>query len=295
MSDVEPIVKEMKFTSDFSDAISPHLLRMEGHSNFFQFKINKDKAGLTKLYVKEDELDSDDKFPRAIQLLNSVPDLKGLSVTKFREDSEYNKIFQSVLNKYIPTLEAKFTADQIESIKTAWEKRIIFLIDVKESDFEPFNINVLKKQVKDISANEVNTCNQRNQNRETKITATFYPYESDSFSITDVKKDDTLVFYTETKSTRPWIGLCIQVLEDGSNVQVETQWLKKDKNQYIPCLASDGKPYTSIVDSDSILFHNVLTNISPQGDRVGPYVWPDKDFRKDVMSAYLERDKALSS
>ena len=104
------------------------------------------------MHVKEDELDADDKFPRGIKLLSSGPHLRDLSVTKFREDSEYNKKFHSVWTKYIRTLAGKFSEDQIETIKSDWEKRINFLIENKESDFEPFNVDVLRKQSNDANS-----------------------------------------------------------------------------------------------------------------------------------------------
>jgi hypothetical protein len=100
---------------------------------------------------------------------------------------------------------------------------------------------------------------------------------------------------TRSKCARNWTGCVDWALcsSFGTQVRVETQWLKKEKNQFVPWIACDGKPYTSIVDCDSIMFHNILTNISPERERSGPYTWPDQETKKEVMLAYVERDKAM--
>ena len=134
-------------------------------------------------------------------------------MSPFRSDSEYSEIFRSVWNKYIPTLIAKFPSDVVEEIKLNWETRIEFLISSKENDFEPFNIRALKPQdsLPQEPISEALT-KQPVQRRETAITATFYPKKISSFSLEDLEKDVSLVFYCDTKRYRPWIGLFLEML-----------------------------------------------------------------------------------
>lgn len=287
---VNPIVREMEFTTNFTKAVTPYLLKLDGHSKFFQFKFVRDHNGDARLYLKEDELDPDTVFPRAVKLLKSVPDFADLSVTEFREETEYSRIFSSVWSKYIPTLESKYPEEYIDKVKSDWEKRIQFLIDIKQSDYTAFDLGVLRKQTTLCRQGELIQM-ASTRDRDTQITATFYPTEAASFSVQDIKNGDNLIFYTVAKSSRPWVGLCLEVVMEHDSVYVKTQWLKRERNLFVPWLLSDGSPYISQVECECIMFHNVLVNTS-ESER-GPFSWPSNDIRRDVMSAYLERDNAF--
>lgn len=290
LSGIKPIVKEMIFTTDFCESIVPYLSKMEGHTKFFQFKIIRDKYGNARLFLKEDELDPDSKFPHSVKLFKTVPSLKNLKVTKFREETEYNKIFTSIWTKYIPNLEGKYPAAFVEKVKQAWEERIKFLISLKESDYDAFEINMLRKQ--NNQRLEVDTPSLVKR-KDAQITASFYPLDTDTFKVDDLKAGDNLVFYTEAKSTRPWIGLCIDVVSDEGRKYVDTQWLKRERNLFSPWFNTNGEAYTSRVDCESIMFHNIL--VAAPGDKTSVFTWPDQETKREVMKAYTERDEALNS
>ena len=101
--------------------------------------------------------------------------------------------------------------------------------------------------------------------------------------------DTTVVFYSETKHNRPWIGLFIELLVVDDNMKVKVEWLKKERNNYVIHRADDGTPYYSVLECETIMFCDVLNNISPISDRTGPYAI-DRDTKKQIMDAYNERD-----
>ena len=286
-----PIVKELIFTSNFLSFIQPYLLPIGGHSSFYQFKIRKEN-NLTRLYVKEDELNADWKFPMGIKLLSMRPARKLLQVSPFRCETDYSEIYSSVFKKYFPTLEHKFGEEEVDKIKKLWENRIQMLIDLSESDYHGMDIFSLKKQpdLQEMPAQAVSR--QRSQSRTTAITATFYPQEISSFTIEDLKKDVSLVFYCEVKRSRPWIGLFLELIRcDDGGLKVKVEWLKKENKTYVLDTAG-GMKYTSELDVQSVMFSDVLINTSVTSERTGPYVL-DVDVKRQIMEAYIERDNNL--
>ena len=245
----------------------------------------------TCLLVKQSELDDESKFLRKIKLLASLPPSLSFSVSEFRSETEYSQVFDSVWKYYIPTIHQRFNEEEVTQIKNDWETRISFLIKVKPSDYEAFQVSTLKTDV-GRSVAEDGLTRQRSVRKVAAITATFYPLEFSAFSAENLEKDTTVVFYSETKRWRPWIGLFIELLEEEDTMKIKVEWLKKSKTQFVLNSHENGSPYYSVVDCDSIMFCDVLINVSPNSDRAGPYTM-DKDTRKQIMEAYEERDLNL--
>ena len=299
IDNVPPVIVEIKSTTDFSSLIMPHLNLISGHTSFFQFKFKKEKlknedVPVTKMFVKESSLDEKWQFLSGIKLFNSKPDFRLLQVAQFREESPYSEILKSVTKKYFPTLEGKFNETDVNEIKQNWKERIHFLETCKPEDFKPFKFETLKPQTPSLEqqtiVENIQRCPSR---RETALTATFYPTEMSSFSVEDLKLDISLVFYTKVKKSRPWIGLFKGLVnnEDG-NIEVEVQWLKREKKQFFLDLNEDGSPYVSTLDIESIMFSDVLFNTSSTDERSGPYGM-DSETVNEVKQAYAERDQFL--
>ena len=284
----QPVVKELVYTCDFVKLIEPYLLPLNGHSAFYQFKIRRENDS-TRLYVKEDELDPDWKFPSGIKMLSGLPLNLQVPVSSFRVDTNYGEIFESVSKKYFPTLSYRFSEEEVTSFKKAWEQRIEMLINLSPTQCEPVNISNLKKGsiVTEPHINNISSiCNKKSAS----ITATFYPIELADFSIYDLRKDTSIVFYCEVRKSRPWIGLFIEIIED-DNSKVKVEWLKRDKKHYV-IDSHSGEKYTSVLDVETIMFSDVLVNTSSDGDRCGPYLL-QPEVRKQIMEAYAERDHNL--
>ena len=81
--------------------------------------------------------------------------------------------------------------------------------------------------------------------------------------------------------------------DKNDNTEVEVQWLERERRHFSLALNQDGTPYMSRLEIETIMFSDVLTNISPTGERSGPYVL-DADTIKEIKSAYAERDQALT-
>ena len=283
------IVREMEFTSDFVKKISSSLLNIEGHTSFYQFRFRKEN-NKTRMHVKADELDSVWQFGAGIKLFDSLPDLKNIPVAPFREESEYSDIFKSVWTKYIPSLQGKFSEEEIQKIKDLWENRINHLIGLKESYFQAFDISKLDVVASNM---EVPTVPIEVPTKEPTLTATFYPIEMKDFDLSDLVKDCSVVFYTRTKVSRPWIGLFVELVIDGTSTKVKVQWLRKDKKFFVLDTTGDGSPYISVLELESVMFTDVLRNVSYRGDRIGPYLL-DRETKKHICDAYTEQDSCIS-
>ena len=299
VDNIPPVVVEIKSTTDFTSLIMPHLNLISGHSSFFQFKFKKElcmneNIMLTKMFAKVNSLVEEWQFPTGIKLFSSTPDFSLLKVSPFREESTYSEIFKSVTNKYFPTLVDKYSNDEVTEIEGKWKRRIHFLVHSKPDDFEPFSFNDLHPQ-NPVIENEtiVENLQRCSSRREAALTATFFPSEMSSFSVEDLNKDVSLVFYTTVKKSRPWLGLFQGLSNDSNgNLEVEVQWLRRDKKQFCLDVNDDGSPYLSKLDIQSIMFSDILCNTSSSGERSGPYVM-DVDSIKEIRQAYVERDQSF--
>ena len=287
-------VTELSHTSDFKKFIeNGHLLKMEGFRTFAQFIIRKENKR-TGLYLKYDELDDNFQFPNAISLLQNLPDSIRLTTSPFRQETAYSEIFDSVWKKYIPSLSPKFSDENISEIKTNWETRIKMLIDLKESNFEPFDFQQLNAQSPPVNVplGSLDLLPGLSSSRAVAVTATFYPVDMSRLSALDLQRDTSLVFYSETKRWRPWTGLFVELSDDGASVTV--QWVKKEKQKFILHLNRDGSPYLSSVPVQSIMFADVLENLSPENIRDGPYKM-QSFVKSEIDKAYEERDRNLEN
>ena len=299
IDDAHPIVVEMQSTTDFTALIIPHLNHISGHTQFFQFRITREKkhdgSVVTKMFVKKNSLEEKWDLLNGVKLLKSSPDLNNLKVASFREDSSYNEILKSVTTKYFPTLVGKYSMEEVTKIKNNWEKRIAFLLNCKPASFQPFNFSILECQAprKDNETLVENIQRWPSCSRQVALTATFYPNDISSFSVEDLKQDDSVVFYTAVKKSRPWIGLYMGLINDEQgNSWVEVQWLKREKKKFFLHLGEDGSPYLSKLPLESIMFSDVVQNLSPSGERSGPYEM-DSETIKEIRKAYAERDESL--
>jgi hypothetical protein len=282
-------VEEVTHTTNFKKFIeNGHLLEIQGHRSFSQFKIRKENLK-TKMYVKVDELAENFTFSAGIKLLKDLPKSIKFEISPFRRDTGYSEVFESVFTKYIPSLDSKYTEEEVVTIKSEWETRITFLIELKEADFTPFDLRVLKKQPPSAPNKDLAEAIVRvpSTSKTVTMSATFYPMELSSFSVLDLKQDVSLVFYSETKKWRPWIGLFDRLSEDQCSVTI--QWLKKEKQNYVLHKKADGSPYLSSVAVESIMFSDVLENLSLNNDREGPYVMQNF-VKSEITNAYKERD-----
>ena len=160
-------------------------------------------------------------------------------------------------------------------------------------DYKAFSLKSLKcQEPQQLDQSEDSITKPRRPRKETAVTATFYPKEISSFSVEDLEKDTSLVFYCETKRFRPWIGLYLEMVRGEGEPRVLVEWLKKDKKHYVISSQGDGNPYTSVIDLECIMFSDVLVNCSPTGDRKGPYTL-EADVSKQISEAYNERDNSL--
>ena len=301
IDDTHPVVVEMNSTTDFSSLIKQHLNQISGHTQFFQFRITKenrsesDSSSHTVMTVKKNSLEESWDLIDGVKLLKSLPSYSELKVAQFREDSSYREILHSVTKKYFPSLDVKFPGTEVDKIKENWKERINNLLASRTDDFQPFNFNSLKPQApRRENETVIENIHRSASSRESALTATFYPHVTSSFSAEDLKEGDSVVFYTAVKGTRPWVGLFLGMLEDEEGVSlVKVEWLRRERKQFFLYLTDDGSPYLSKLELETIMFTNVTHNLSPTGERSGPYEI-DPDTLKEIKLAYSERDSFMS-
>ena len=268
-----PIVEEMTHTSDYTAFIEPYLHKLSGHRDFGQFKIRKENERVS-MYVKSSELDEEWKYPRGIKMFKEVPILSKISVSPFRENTDYSSIFSSVDRKYFPSLNWRFSEEEVQEIHSQWEARIKFLIESRPPNFEAFNLGDLKKYRKRIGC--VSTLSGPKVNP--VITAVFHPITVGALDPNTIQKDATVILYATVKSSRPWAAIVIEVKE----TTLLVHWLKKEKKFFTPEFNADGSPRTSEVPVEAVMFADALLNSSNILDVNGPYTL-DPDMRRQIM------------
>ena len=285
------LVEELIHTTDFKKFVEDgHLLQIQGVRSFSQFLIRKENVQ-TKLFVKLDELDDNFAISGGIKLLKNIPNKIKLEVSPFRMNTGYGEVYESIMSKYIPSLDSKFSEHQISQIKFDWEERIKFLIDMNQADYSPIDLCLLRPQQSDECSSIQKVAHiQSSSNDHVSISATFYPLEASDVQVSSLQKNTSLVFYTKVKKSRPWIGLLESWNEDQRLVTV--QWLKKDKQKFKLHINGDGSPYLSSLEVESIMFADVLQNLSESKSREGPYTL-DSYIKQEIVNAYKERDNAL--
>ena len=133
---------------------------------------------------------------------------------------------------------------------------------------------------------------EKEATKEATLTATFYPPEIKDFAVSDLFKDCSVVFYTTSKKSRPWLGLFIELVKNSESVQMKVEWLKKDNKYFVIDTKPDGSAYYSLLDVETVMFIDVLRNLSYSSSRKGPYVL-DTETKKQVAKAYAERDSVF--
>ena len=107
--------------------------------------------------------------------------------------------------------------------------------------------------------------------------------------VCDLIIDQSVVVYTRTKCDRPWIGIIVKVTDESLTLH----WLKKERrNMYYLLNLLDGSPSLSEVPVESVMFVDVLQNLSGLLDRSGPYSI-DSDMKRQIMDEYKKKDSAL--
>ena len=263
---------------------------MIGHSGYQQFKIQK-VNGQVKMFLKKDELESNWLFPTGVQLLKEFSSSLSLSVAPFRENTDYGTIFESISNRYFPSLSNRFDEREVDHIKNNWDEHINFLIDLDSEKYDALNLENLKTESQEDYGipsviHDLNSVGQK----EINLKATFFDVEQSEGIAKELERDDSVVVYTNTISSRPWVGLFIQHLAGG---MLEIQWLKKLRATFVLHLNADGSAYTSQIPSDALMYSNILENVCPQLKREGPYRLT-KAMRQQICDAYRERDLSVS-
>ena len=158
------------------------------------------------------------------------------------------------------------------------------LIESKPEDFEPFKIEELNKYRTRCGYTEV----PRKLRAEPTITATFHPVTVRKIVRSDIKRGISAVVYTNVKSSRPWLG----IIQETSERSVNIHWLKKEKSKYVPHFLSNGAPDQSEIPIESIMFVDILLNLSPLVDDNGPFAL-EQDLKLQIMSAYKDQDEDI--
>ena len=129
----------------------------------------------------------------------------------------------------------------------------------------------------------------REKSRTTVLKATFFELENSASLASELEKGDILVIFSKEKNSRPWIATYIgRSISEGS---VKVQWMKKEKSNYV-LDNRNGQPYTSEVPEESIMFSNVLDNVSPTGDKNGPFTLSPY-MKRQILNAYKEKDSCI--
>ena len=75
----------------------------------------------------------------------------------------------------------------------------------------------------------------------------------------EAKEGLDVLIYAKTKKGRPWCGRIVKILE---NCQFLIQWYEKQKgNTFVAAFNSDGSPYTTELDTATVILWNFSSKI----------------------------------
>ena len=284
----KPVVNVLYFISDWKKFVEPKLSKekLSNHSGYHCFKVSKEvsKEG-SKVCFRGKVLSTDEKWhpKQGIQLLVVNPKLcDTIQASEFRfEHIRMKSVMDDIQNKYLPMLETK-KRQETESRWKALEKTFQKLEKERKclnalsfSDLPKFRI----PPSPDSSDLVIKT-----HETTTAMWGTFYPDVVLEGNVQDDAKIGLdVIIYTDSKASRPWVGVINSIGEDGQTYTIH--WYKRAPGggiRYKPDFRK-GTAYLSDVDKASVMLYSVADHLE-NGD-LDLSEWYDK-----VMETYQEHD-----
>ena len=257
-----PDVEVLDFIWDWKMFVIDKLAdeELRNHSNYHGFNIRKEE-GFVKLRGKRYLFDDEWVPYTGIRLLKDDTEFPPIGPAPLRlEKLNLPKVFQH-LQKYFITfpltdrmkIQGSWDTlrDKLENLQSRADGfKKMKIQDLKHQD--PNTSTVLPQQFAHLSQDEVIP----------DLEGDTFPEVLDEADFQEDNREGVVVLiYTKTKYNRPWLGRIVQRLSEETFI---IQWYERRKgnmNVFHASFESDGKPYTSTLDVETVILWNFSTGI----------------------------------
>ena len=282
----KPVCEELFYIWSWRDFVLPNLSskKLENHSFLHSFLVKKED-GVGVLRGRKYPQDSGEWLPNdGIKLLKDGVDFSEVDVAEMRiEKLNLGLVFHGLYTKYFPQLPDQDKRGAMSS----WEKlrTVLENLPKKKNNFPKLKLKDFPKQRSKASP---------------VIPPYLQPFQADNIrqlvGARHVMEPQTSVFeveigpgmdvvlYTKQKSTRPWLGPVLTVMQGGKSFQV--QWFKRRTKSltFYSSANADGTPFTSIMSTDCVMMWNFSDNKTSQSFELS------EEWLEKIMKNYSDHD-----
>ena len=101
----------------------------------------------------------------------------------------------------------------------------------------------------------------------------------------EAKEGLDVLIYTKTKKGRPWCGRIVNIQGEG---RFMIQWYERKKgNTFVACFNPDGSPYTTELETETVILWNFSSKIDDKSFHVNNF------FISKFKEEYCRHDSAI--
>jgi hypothetical protein len=243
---------------------------LRNHSNYHAFNIKKE-GGFVKLRGKRYLFDEEWTPCTGIRLMKEGTEFSPVGPAEFRIDKlNLAKVFQHLQRFFItlPLVERMSVQGSWDNLKEKLEK-----LPMQAESLQKMNICDLRPQDSDILTKLPQHFAHLSQDEEIPdLEGETFPEELDeAYFQEDVKEGVDVLIYTRTKLGRPWLGRVLRKI-DQANFTI--QWYEKRKgnlNKFYASKQADGTPYTSDLETGTVILWNFSSRIDDESFSVNHF------------------------
>ena len=280
-----PDVEELLYTWDWRSFVSPNLSQkmLQNHSFYHSFMIRCEN-GVSLLRAK--------KYPQMVEwipeggiiLLRDKVEFSPVPVSEFRVESlQLDKVFSDLYTKYFPSLQLNERKESQQS----WEKLRTCLENLpkKRENLPPMRLLSLPQQVSQAPPCPPHYLEPFLTNNTPELIGQHHLLEpSESEFASEIRKDTEVAIYTESKASRPWLGVVVNIQENKKRFEVLWYKRKGKSSVFHASKNKDGTDYTTILETETVMFWDFAESKGDQCFTVS------KDWLEKIDQAYVSHD-----
>ena len=259
---------------------------LRNHSHYHGFNIKK-QNGDARLRGKRYSFDSEWNPAAGIRLLREGAPLEPVGAAELRiEKLNLPRVFQD-LQRFFVTLPLQ----ERMVVQSSWERLRVKIENLPlEADRFPM-MDLSKLPTLSVESPAIMPGHLAHLNKDDNyqdLEGDTFPEDLDEADFTeDLKRGLDVLIYSDVKTSRPWLGRILEVnIENSFTIQWFTRQ-KGDQNMFRAAINRDGSPYTSVLDSASVILWNFSTRVSDSSFSVSKF------FLSQFKIEYLKHDSLL--
>ena len=257
----KPVCISLEFVYDWKNFISPQFAepQLSNHSKYYSFKITKEDE-IVKIRGKKLPQHPDSTlYPRAgIQILKEDISFPPVGSAGFRVDEiKFDQIFSGIRK-----MTSKFSLDEKMKVESSWENLRKSLESLPSKSGSLRKMNLADLPIQPVTA--VGMVCDESDSDDSEIDMLTGNVCAETIEEGNLEEDITvgtdLCVFTESNRGRPWVGR-VQELLPGKKFKI--QWFSRRSGRgkiFSAMTLSDGSPYVSEEDFESIMFWEMSEN-----------------------------------